>query len=88
MEAALASHHGFATYARELSLARATYQAYDGGRPLDPGHPLPVLLQGSTDWTSGQAYRSQATIATTAAVLAASAVATKANRERQDLPRF
>ena len=88
MEAALASHHGFATYAREFSLARATYEAYNKGQPLDPGHPLPVLIQGSTDWTAGQAYRSPATIATTTAALAASAVVTKTNRERQDLPRF
>lgn len=88
MEAALASHHGFATYAREFSLARATYKAYDEGQPLDPGHPLPVLQQGSISWTSGQAYESPATIATTAAALSASAVTIRTDRERQDLPRF
>lgn len=88
MEAALASHHGFATFARELTLSHAMYKAHDAGRPLDPAHPLPLLQQGRTGWATHQAYRDRATIATTGEALATCAVTVATDRERRDLPRF
>jgi hypothetical protein len=88
MEAALASHHGFATYAREFAFSHAVYNAHAAGQPLDPAHSLSMLQQGSTDWASKLAHRDVATVATTRAALGTSAVATATDRERQDLPRF
>jgi hypothetical protein len=88
MDAALASHHGFATYAREFALSHAVYKAHAAGQPLDLAHSLPMLQQGSTDWTSKLAHRDVATVATTAAAFTTSAAVTETNRERQDLPRF
>ncbi|WP_058756263.1 hypothetical protein [Sphingomonas endophytica] len=88
MEAALASHHGFATYAREFAFSHAVYKAHTAGQPLNPAHSLPILQQGSIGWTSKLAHRDVATVATTGAAFTTSAVATATDRERQDLPRF
>ncbi|MEH3036276.1 MAG: hypothetical protein PGN23_07285 [Sphingomonas adhaesiva] len=88
MEAALASHHGFATYAREFAFSHAVYKAHAAGQPLDPAHSLPMLQQGSIRWASKLAHRNVATVATTGAAFTTSAVATATDRERQDLPRF